>query len=135
FGSRAVSRVAVFHEISRAPGPSQQAARPILLSAKWSKRKDIHAIAAAMGMVITQAHMMLVAMPHRTALVRCMLPTPAMAPAIACVVETGWPRYVEIRTATAAPVSAQNPLRGFRRVRRPPMVRTIRQPPLMVPNP
>ena len=37
-------------------------------------------------------------------------------------------------TAPAAPVSAQNPLRGLRRVRRVPMVRSIRQPPLSVPS-
>ena len=35
---------------------------------------------------------------------------------------------------SAAPVSAQNPLRGFSRVSRPPMVRTILQPPLIVPS-
>ena len=64
-----------------------------------------------------------------------MLPTPAMAPAIACVVETGSPMLVAINTAPAAPVSAQNPLRGLSRVRRVPMVRTIRQPPLSVPSP
>src|SRR5262249_21931471 len=92
-------------------------------------------IAADAGIVITHAHMMLVAIVQRTALVRWMLPTPAIAPAIACVVETGSPRCVEIRTAAAAPVSAQNPLRGLSRVRRPPMVRTIRHPPLRVPRP
>ena len=36
-----------------------------------------------------------------------MLPTPAIAPAIACVVETGVPIYVESSTLAAAPVSAQ----------------------------
>src|ERR1041384_6334842 len=63
-----------------------------------------------------------------------MLPTPAMAPAIACVVDTGTPRCVEISPDAAAPVSAQKPLRGLSRVRRPPMVRTMRHPPLSVPS-
>src|SRR6266536_5872145 len=42
--------------------------------------------------------------------------------------------YVESSTLAAAPVSAQNPLRGFSRVSRPPIVRTIRHPPLIVPS-
>jgi hypothetical protein len=36
---------------------------------------------------------------------------------------------------SAAPVSAQNPVRGFNRVRRVPIVLTTRQPPLNVPSP
>src|SRR4051794_9531271 len=63
-----------------------------------------------------------------------MLPTPAIAPAMACVVDTGVPIYVDSSTLAAAPVSAQKPLLGLSRVRRPPIVRTIRHPPLMVPN-
>src|SRR5512143_1012622 len=63
-----------------------------------------------------------------------MLPTPAIAPAIACVVETGTPRCEQNSTENAAPVSAQKPLRGLSRVSRPPMVRTMRQPPLSVPS-
>ena len=73
---------------------------------------------AAAGMVSTHAHTMLVAMPQRTAFMRWMLPTPAMAPAMACVVETGRPRCVAAGRRSAAPVSAQNPLRGLSRVRR-----------------
>ena len=52
---------------------------------------DSHAMVAAAGMVSSQAHMILVAMPQRTAFNRWMLPTPAMAPAMACVVDTGVP--------------------------------------------
>jgi hypothetical protein len=58
---------------------------------KWRARYESHAIVAAAGMVSTQAHTMLVAMPQRTAFMRWMLPTPAMAPAMACVVDTGVP--------------------------------------------
>ena len=76
---------------------------------------------------------MFLAKPHRTALKRWMLPTPAIAPAMTCVVETGCLRNVAQRIDAAAAVSAQKPLRGFRRVNREPMVWTIRQPPLRVP--
>src|SRR5207248_2100668 len=95
---------------------------------------DASAITAAAGIVITHAHTILVAIPQRTAFIRWMLPTPAIAPAIACVVDTGVPNSVERNTAKAAPVSAQNPLRGFSLVSRAPIVRTIRHPPLNVPN-
>src|SRR5581483_2384682 len=89
----------------------------------------------AAGIVITQAHTMFVAIPHRTAFMRWMLPTPAIAPAIACVVDTGTPSLDEMKTDTAAPVSAQKPLRGLSRVSLPPIVRTMRQPPVSVPRP
>ena len=92
-------------------------------------------MAADAGIVSTQAHTMSVAIPQRTALKRLMLPTPAMAPAITCVVETGKCSLVENRIDIAAALSAQKPLRGLRRVSRPPMVWTMRQPPDMVPRP
>ena len=43
------------------------------------------------GMVNIHAHTIFVAIPQRTAFNRWMLPTPAIAPAMACVVETGVP--------------------------------------------
>src|SRR5260370_36473265 len=58
-----------------------------------------------------------------------------MDPAIAGVVETGRPKKVGNRMESAAAVSAQNPPRGLRRVILPPMVRTMRHPPLNVPKP
>ena len=58
---------------------------------KCSAKYEKYAIVAAAGMVSTHAQTMLVAMPQRTAFIRWMLPTPAMAPAMACVVETGVP--------------------------------------------
>jgi len=51
---------------------------------------ESHATVAEAGMVSTHAQRMLVARPHRTALSRCTDPTPAIAPAITCVVDTGW---------------------------------------------
>lgn len=65
------------------------------------------------GIVRIHAQRMLAATPHLTALNRCTLPTPTSAPATACVVDTGSPSCVASRTAPAAPVSAQNPVRGF----------------------
>jgi len=86
--------------------------------ARLSIQNDSQAMIAAIGIVSTHAPTMLVAIPQRTALRRLILPTPAMAPAMACVVKTGRPKWVASRTAPAAPVSAQNPLRGLRRVSR-----------------
>ena len=49
---------------------------------------------AAAGNVITQAMMILPAMPQRTAETLRAAPTPMMAPVIVCVVETGTPNDV-----------------------------------------
>src|SRR3979411_967205 len=57
-----------------------------------------------------------------------------MAPVMVCVVETGTPSQVAMNSVAAPPVSAQNPCIGVSRVIRNPMVRTIRQPPIRVPN-
>jgi len=62
-----------------------------------------------MGMVRTQAHMMLLATPQRTALKRCTLPTPMIPPAMVCVVETGIPAIAVPSRLTAAALSAQKP--------------------------
>ena len=71
---------------------------------------------------------------HRTAERRCTVPTPVMAPVTTWVVDTGAPRIVEPTRAAPAAVSAANPLIGLRSVRRPPSVRTMRQPPDSVPS-
>jgi hypothetical protein len=57
------------------------------------------------------------------------IPTPLIAPATVCVVETGAPRKVDVNSATAALVSAAKPLTGPSLVIFMPIVRTIRQPP------
>ena len=57
-----------------------------------------------------------------------------MAPVMVCVVETGTPSQVAMNRVAAPPVSAQNPCIGVSLVIRRPMVRTIRQPPISVPN-
>ena len=51
-----------------------------------------------------------------------------------CVVLTGMPKVAEPRSAIAPAVSAQKPPSGCSAVRRMPMVRTMRQPPNMVPS-
>src|SRR4051812_12428404 len=50
------------------------------------------------------------------------------------VVDTGTPRKVAANSVAAPPVSAQNPCIGVSLVIRRPMVRTMRQPPIRVPN-
>ena len=59
-------------------------------------------MAAAIGMVITQAMTMSLATFQRTAETRRAAPTPTIAPVIVCVVETGMPRSVA-RNSVIAP--------------------------------
>ena len=92
------------------------------------------AISAEAGIVTTQAAMMLPATPQRTARTRCALPTPMIEPVIVCVVDTGIPKYVAMKSEIAPPVSAAKPPIGFSLVMRWPMVFTMRQPPKSVPN-
>ncbi|CKU43103.1 Uncharacterised protein [Mycobacterium tuberculosis] len=74
------------------------------------------------------------ATPQRTALARCVEPTPTMAPVMVCVVETGMPSAVARNSVSAPPVSAQKPPTGFSLVIFWPIVFTMRQPPNMVPS-
>lgn len=89
---------------------------------------------AEQGMVRTQAHMIRPATPHLTALKRFTEPTPMMAPVMVWVVLTGIPKKAEVKSETAAPVSAQNPSTGLSLVTFCPMVFTMRQPPNIVPS-
>ncbi len=89
---------------------------------------------AVAGIVNTQAQIILLAIPHRTALALWVDPTPTIAPAIVWVVETGIPKPLAKNNMIAPPVSAQNPPTGFNLVSFCPIVRTIRQPPNMVPK-
>src|SRR5207253_2151446 len=66
---------------------------------------------------------------------RCAAPTPEMAPVIVWVVLTGIPKCEAMNSVMAPLVSAQKPPNGVSLVRRWPMVLTIRQPPVTVPNP
>ena len=82
-------------------------------------------------MVMIQASTMLCVTFQRTAETRRAAPTPMMQPVIVCVVETGMPRWVAANRVIAPPVSAQNPWTGVSRVIFEPMVRTMRQPPVI----
>ena len=85
-------------------------------------------------MVKIQAQRRLTVIPHRTAETLLVNPTPIIAPVIVWVVETGIPKCSEMKRVIAPEVSAATPSRGVTLVMRVPMVFTIFQPPLMVPN-
>lgn len=91
-------------------------------------------MAADMGMVRIHAHTIDPATPHRTAVSRCVVPTPMMAPVIVCVVLTGMPPSVAPMRDVAAAVSAEKPPMGRSFVILVPMVLTIRHPPAIVPR-
>ena len=85
-------------------------------------------------MVITQAQMILMVSPHRTADKRFVNPTPIIAPVVVWVVETGIPNFCVKNNVKAAAVSAQKPSTGVILVILDPIVLTIFQPPDMVPK-
>ena len=86
------------------------------------------------GMVRIHAHTMRPATPQRTDENRSVAPTPLIAPAIVCVVETGMPKWDAMKREVAPAVSAQNPPYGRSLVMRWPIVFTIRHPPASVPS-
>src|SRR5512143_1652258 len=92
-------------------------------------------MAAAPGIVRIQAHTIRPATPQRTAENFRTDPVPTMAPVMVWVVDTGTPRCVARNNEAAPLVSAQKPPVGANFVMRMPIVRTIRQPPVMVPKP
>src|SRR5947207_14163281 len=85
--------------------PTIAATNPIIRNDKAAKK-------AAAGMVRIQAHSILPATRHLTADSRVVEPTPAIAPVIVCVVETGIPRNVAPNNVAEPAVSAQNPPTG-----------------------
>src|SRR4051812_100818 len=92
-------------------------------------------MAALAGMVSTQAQMIRVATPQRTADSLRKEPTPTIAPVIVCVVETGTPSADEPKSVAAAAISAAKPPIGLSAVMRMPIVLTMRHPPESVPMP
>ena len=91
-------------------------------------------VAADAGMVRTQAQTMRPAMPQRTAERRLIEPTPMIAPVIVCVVLTGTPRFVAVKSEIAPAVSAAKPPTGCSLVIFDPIVWMMRQPPDSVPS-
>ena len=82
----------------------------------------------------THAHTTRRATFHRTADMRLAEPTPTIAPVMVWVVLTGMPLNEAKNRAAAAALSAHTPPIGCNRVSLVPIVRTIRQPPNMVPS-
>src|SRR5205814_9851153 len=97
-------------------------------------KKEIAANMAAAGIVRTHAQTILPATRHFTADSRVVEPTPAIAPVIVCVVETGIPINVAANKVIDPAVSAQKPPTGRSLVIFDPIVWTIRQPPDNVPS-
>ena len=91
-------------------------------------------MAAAAGIVRIQAQTIRPATPHRTADSRLIDPTPMIAPVIVCVVLTGTPRWVAVKSEIAPAVSAAKPPTGCSLVIYDPMVWMMRQPPESVPS-
>src|SRR5437870_5302235 len=89
---------------------------------------------AAAGIVRIHAQRILPATRHLTADNRVVDPTPAIAPVIVCVVDTGIPNSVAPNNVIEPAVSAQNPPTGRNLVIFDPIVCTMRQPPASVPK-
>ena len=73
-------------------------------------------------------------MPQRTADSRRVEPTPMIAPVMVCVVLTGTPSAVAVKSEIAPAVSAAKPPTGCSRVIFDPIVWMMRQPPDSVPS-
>src|SRR5436190_24352275 len=80
-----------------------------IVSISLISRKAIAANVAAAGIVKTQAQTIRPATRHFTADRRVVDPTPAIAPVIVCVVDTGMPNIVAPNKVIAPAVSAQKP--------------------------
>ena len=97
-------------------------------------REAMAAMSALAGIVMTHAHTMRLASPHRTAERRLVAPTPTIAPVMVWVVDTGMPSRDAAKMTSAPPVSAEKPPTGRSLVIRVPIVCTMRQPPNRVPS-
>ena len=89
---------------------------------------------AAMGMVMIQVQIILLATPHLTEERLFVAPTPIMLPLTQWVVLTGIPISDELMITAAEAVSAENPWIGSSLVILNPIVFTILHPPKKVPN-
>ena len=85
---------------------------------------------AAAGRVKLQASTIRPAMPQCTDASRRPAPAPKIEPVHTCVVDSGSPRWVEVRITAALVVSAAKPWTGWMSLTRLPSVRMIRQPPM-----
>ena len=85
----------------------------------------IPATIALIGIVRTQAHRRLTVIPHLTAEILLVRPTPMMEPVIVWVVETGTPRWSVMKRVTAPADSALTPSNEVTFVSLVPIVFTI----------
>ena len=85
---------------------------------------------AAAGRVKLQASTIRPAIPQCTDASRRPAPAPKIEPVHTCVVDSGSPRWVEVRITAALVVSAVKPWTGWMSLTRLPRVRMIRQPPM-----
>ena len=86
------------------------------------------------GIVSTQAHKMLFAVPQLMPLTPLVKPTPIIEPTRPCDVLTGMPNNEQPMTVVAPTVSAQNPLSGVIFTMPVPVVLMTFLPPINVPN-
>src|SRR3954464_9845903 len=90
---------------------------------------------AADGRVKLQASTIRPAVPQCTDASRWPAPAPKIEPVHTCVVDSGSPRWVEVRITAALVVSALKPWTGRMSLTRLPRVRLIRPPPAEGPRP
>ena len=86
------------------------------------------------GIVNTQAHKMLLAVPQLMDLTPLVRPTPTIEPTMLCEVLTGIPNNEQVMTVVAPTVSAQNPFSGVIFTMPVPVVFMTFFPPINVPN-
>src|SRR6478735_6082456 len=90
---------------------------------------------AEAGIVTAQATTIRLATPQCTTSDLRPAPAPKIAPVQTCVVDSGMPKWVDVRIRAALVVSAVNPWGAWISVIRLPSVRMIRQPPAYEPAP
>ena len=91
-------------------------------------------IISGAGIVNTQAHKMLLAVPQLIDFTPFVKPTPMMEPTMLCEVLTGIPKNEQVMTVVAPTVSAQNPLSGLIFTMPVPVVLMTFLPPTKVPS-
>src|SRR5664280_3384537 len=101
----------------------------------WEKKYAMAPADPAHGSVITQANATLPTSFQRTGCWDVAAPTPTIDPVATCVVESGRPMCDDVKITADDAICAAKPCCGVRFVNPLPIVRMIRQPPIMVPSP
>lgn len=95
---------------------------------------NIPDINSGAGIVSSQAHKMLFAVPQLITLTPFVSPTPMIEPTMPCEVLTGIPKIEHVMMVVAPMVSAQNPFSGVILMMPVPVVLMTFLPPINVPN-